>query len=136
MIGHFLDTSVVAVAAGADHPQRAACRSFLEQHRDAPLHASVELLQEFVFHRLRRAGRTAALAETRRVRSMLVLHDFTAEILDDALQLIETTHLRGRDAVHVATARAQGFTEIVSLDVDFDGLTVIQRRDPLGPPLR
>ena len=40
------------------------------------------------------------------------------------------SHVRGRDAVHAATALDAGFDTIVSTDRDFDGIPGLTQRDP------
>ncbi|WP_151526435.1 type II toxin-antitoxin system VapC family toxin [Serinicoccus kebangsaanensis] len=123
MTGYFVDTAVFAYAVGAPHPHRDGCRSFLRsaaRHR-IPLHASSEAVQEFLFHRLRRGGRAAAVAQTRAMMDGLVLHPVDQQVLDRCLELVTTTPLRGRDAVHAATALLAGFDEIVTTDADFAG---------------
>lgn len=96
-------------------------------HGHAHLHASVELLQEFLFHRLRRTARAVAIRQTRDVQSLCTMHSFDQDIADRMLDLMEGTPIRGRDAVHAATAIAAGFGEIVSADADLavPGLDVI-----------
>ncbi len=129
-LGHFVDSSVLLYAVGNEHPMRSPCRRFLDDSANYPLHASVEAMQEFVFHRLRRSDRAAAVTVTQRMRSTLVLHDFTADVLDQALRLIADTALRGRDAVMAASALSAGFDHIVSVDEDFDDVAVLRRIQP------
>lgn len=75
-------------------------------------HASVELVQEFLFHRLRRVARAEAVAQARDVADLCVLHSVD------------------RDAVHAATALIDGFPAIVSPDRDFDFVVGLERIDP------
>ncbi|MEI2716290.1 MAG: type II toxin-antitoxin system VapC family toxin [Candidatus Nanopelagicales bacterium] len=51
-----VDTSVFAYALGGEHPLREPCRDFLRDARlsGLELHASVEMVQELTFHRMRR----------------------------------------------------------------------------------
>ena len=51
-------------------------------------------------------------------------------MLATALDLIDTGTAQGRDAVHAATALRAGFSEIVSLDRDVDGIPGLTRVDP------
>jgi predicted nucleic acid-binding protein len=90
------------------------------------------MIQEVVHHRLRALGdRRVAVADAREVmRGMTVLH-FDREVLDLALELIERTHVRGRDAVHAATALAYGIGKIASLNPAFDDIPGLTRVDPL-----
>lgn len=129
----FVDTSVLLTAVGGDHPDRAPCRSLVAAAADGRfrLHASVEAVQEFVFHRTRRVARDLAVRQTRKVSDGLVLHPFDEDVLAQSLDLCERTGLRGRDAVHVATAQLAGFDTIVSLDSDFDGVSGIRLLHPI-----
>lgn len=71
-----------------------------------------------------------AVAEARRLRDMAVVHPFDERVLDKALELIDSTSIRGRDAVHAATAMLAGFDEIVSVDRDFDHVPGLRRVSP------
>ncbi|MBP8919280.1 MAG: type II toxin-antitoxin system VapC family toxin [Micropruina sp.] len=119
--GWFVDTSVLLLAAGGEHPDREPSRAFLAGalRADRPVHASIEAMREYLFHRMRRADRTSALAETRALFAVLHLHDLTAPIFRRSLGVVESTPLRGRDALHAATALEAGFDRIVTLDRDF-----------------
>jgi len=128
----WVDTSVLAFAAGGEHVQRELCRRIVEAAggRRLELHASVEVVQEFLFHRLRRVPRPLAVAQARRVAAMCVLHTFDDEVLTRALDLAGNSELGGRDAVHAATALTAGFEEIVSADRDFDAVPGLRRIAP------
>lgn len=128
----FVDAGVFVYMLGAEHPQKAPCRDLIiaARRREVDLHASVEMIQELVLHRLRRVTRTDAAAEGRAASTLCLLHPFDAEILDKALELAATTRIGGRDAVHAATALLWGFDAIVSPDRDFDGVPGLRRLDP------
>ncbi len=128
----WVDTSVLAYAAGGDHPLREPCRRVVEAAAAGvlELHASVEMVQEFVFHRLRRVPRADAVAQARQAGALCVLHPFDADVLERALDLVSAAELGARDAVHAATAIARGFEEIVSADRDFDAAPGLRRIDP------
>ncbi len=132
MIALFLDTAVWAYALGDEHPQREPCRTLLSaaQHGDVELHASVELVQELVFHRMRRTDRGAAVAEGRAVARGCTLHPFDQKVLAKALDLTATTRIGGRDAIHAATALLTGFDAVVSPDRDFAVVEGLRRLDP------
>ncbi|WP_447924479.1 type II toxin-antitoxin system VapC family toxin [Georgenia muralis] len=134
----FLDTSVLLLAVGGDHPERSTCRDIVTAIHAGQIdaHASVEAVQEYVHHRRRRSARTA-VQEAVSLRRMLTLHAFDEDVLDDALTLMATSAVRGRDAVHAATALRHRFDEIVSADRDFDNVQGLTRVDPaeaLGEP--
>ena len=52
-------------------------------------------------------------------------------MLEVSLGLIQQTQVRGRDAVHAATALAYGIDTIASSDPAFDGIPGLRRIDPL-----
>lgn len=127
-----MDSSVLLLAVGGEHQLKAPCRRVLELAGlgELTIHCSVEVGQEFHFHRTRTAGAIAAAAEFTHLDHLVHWHDLTADILRAGVQLASTTQLRGRDAVLVATARAAGFTEIISCDKDFDAAPGFRRIDP------
>jgi len=94
--------------------------------------ASVEMLQEFLFHRLRRTQDAArSVAETRDLQAVLTVLDFGSSVLDGSLALVEKTPtVRGRDAVHAATALVFGIPVIVTPDRAFDQAPGLRRLDP------
>ncbi|OJU42387.1 MAG: hypothetical protein BGN97_07670 [Microbacterium sp. 69-10] len=128
-----VDANVVIYALGHAEPQRTRCRAFLEDlwSGTGRGYASVEMVQEVVHHRLRRGGRADAVNDARDMSKLLIVLDFDHEVLERSLELIETTSIRGRDAVHAATALAYGIETIASSDPAFDGIPGITRVDPL-----
>ncbi|MBC9956815.1 type II toxin-antitoxin system VapC family toxin [Yimella sp. cx-51] len=128
----FVDPSVLLLAIGGEHPWREPCREVLEAASDGRLqiNLSVEGGQEFLFHRLRHAGRERAVREFFLVDAMVAWHPFDVETLHASRDLIAAGHARGRDAVHAATAMAQGFGENISCDADFDTVPGLGRIDP------
>ncbi len=125
-----VDTSVFAYALGGDHPLREPCRAFLRDARTTglELHASVEMVQELTFHRMRKTDSATAVDQGRLAGRSCVLHAFDERVLDAALGMIRDGTVRGRDAVHAATATLAGIGTIVSTDPAFDA--VLQRLDP------
>lgn len=128
----FVDPSVLLLAAGGEHRLREPCRRVLEAaaNQQVRLHLSVEGGQEFLFHRLRRTDTERAVGEFDLLDRLVVWHPFDRDILLRARGLIAAGHLRGRDAVHAATALAASFEAIVSCDGDFDGVPGLRRIDP------
>lgn len=127
----FLDSTVLILAAGDPDPRRQACQDVFAAIRDgrARGHVSAEAIQEFVFHRVRRGdGRAVQLA--REASSLCVLHPFDDHVLEAALLMMGSGTVRGRDAVHAATAIRAGFTEIMTTDRDFDDVPGLSRVDP------
>lgn len=130
-----IDSAVVIYALGEPGKARDACRTYLENLWDGEgrAYASVEMLQEVVFHRRRRLGgdNGAAVAEVRELIPAFILLAFDHEVLDLALDLMEHTTIRGRDAVHAATALAYGIPVIASPDPAFDVVPELRRVDPV-----
>lgn len=128
----FVDSTVLVYAVGDEHPLREPCRRVVDDvgHGAVQMHASVEAIQELVFHRMRRVERPAAVQQGRTAARLCVLHPIDRDVIATMLDLVETTSLRGRDAVHAACALKAGFTRIVSADTDFDGVPGLERVDP------
>lgn len=129
-----LDSAIPIYALGEDDRHRQVCRRVMERaaQDDIKAYASVEMLQELVHHRLRRTGnRGVAAADGRDTASVLTILNFDREILDLSLDLIERVPtIRGRDAVHAATALAYGIDTIVSPDRAFDSIPGLTRISP------
>ena len=130
-----LDTTVGAYSLGEDDPRRAPSRALLARAVSGEFnaYASVEMIQELVHHRLRKTGdRRIASANGRDIGAVCTLLNFDREVLDLSLDLIERIPtIRGRDAVHAATAIAYGITRIASTDRAFDGILGLTRIDPI-----
>lgn len=129
-----LDSAVVATALGDASALRETCRRIVAAVSSDTIrgYASVEMIQELVHHRLRRTGDSdVAAADGRDAAAMCTLLSFDREVLDLSLDLIERTAIRGRDAVHAATALAYGIDTIVSPDRAFDGIPGLTRVDPV-----
>jgi predicted nucleic acid-binding protein len=94
----------------------------------------VVLVQEFLFHRLRRGDRALAVQQARDVAALCVLHAFDAVVAARVLDLVASSDVRGRDAMHAATALLHGFESLVSPDRDFDDVPGLSRVDPAAMP--
>ena len=129
-----LDAAVVGHALGIQSPWRKSCQNFLRLIEQGQLHAyaSVEMVQEVAHHRRRRTGdRAKSVRRARDISALCTLLTFDREILDLSVDQIERIPaIRGRDAVHAATALAYGIERIVSLDDAFDALPGLTRIDP------
>jgi predicted nucleic acid-binding protein len=128
------DTAVFVYARGAEHAYRAACRVLVARTQTGALvgEASVELVQEYA-HILRRRGWVgpAVRQQSQDVAATCLLHDFTGDDLQLALNLVAThPSLSVRDGVHAATALRRGIPVIVSPDRGFDGIAGLERLDP------
>ena len=132
----FLDSNVFLYAAGREHPLRDPCRRALDRLASGSVLAvtSSEVLQE-ILHVVSRTGARGDAA--RLVRHVL---DLVPDVLPvrreevaHACELIEhDSRIDPRDAVHVATMRLRGLTEILTADRHFDAIEGIRRIDPSG----
>lgn len=129
-----VDATVVLHALGEAQPQRDLCRAYLAGLWEGRgrAYASTEMIQEVVFHRMRRDDRATAATAAKKLLPLFIVLNFDHEVLDTGLGLIESTSVRGRDAVHAATALAYGIETIASSDPAFDGIPGIRRVDPLA----
>ncbi|WP_022884451.1 type II toxin-antitoxin system VapC family toxin [Glaciibacter superstes] len=129
-----LDSAIAIYALGEDHRYRDVCRGVMNAAAKGAFrpYASVEMIQELVHHRLRRTGdRSLAAADGRDVSAVCTLLNFDREVLDLSMSLIERIPtIRGRDAVHAASALVYGIERIVSPDRAFDGIPGLTRVDP------
>ncbi|MFT4232975.1 MAG: type II toxin-antitoxin system VapC family toxin [Leucobacter sp.] len=132
--GILLDSNIAIYALNPDDPRSTACRQFISEvsKGKGQGYASVEMVQEVVFHRLRKTGdRKSSSHDGRALISSLIILDFNYEILDTSLKLVEQLPgMRGRDAVHAATALAYGIPVVASSDPAFDLVPGITRIDP------
>ena len=129
-----VDSSVALLALGADHPLKQPCRQLLNDLTTGKGrgYASVEMVQEVVHHRLRMTNNSAvAVQDGRDLASSLIMLNFDHEVLDTSLRLVQQLPgVRGRDAVHVATAFTYGIEHIASADAAFDHIPGITRIAP------
>lgn len=129
-----LDTAVPLYASGGDSPHRQPCLEVMEAVIDGRIEAmaSTEMIQEFVFHQLRRSGnRERSVADARDLSRVTTILDFGSTVLDNALELIERVPtVRGRDAVHAATALVFDIPAVVSPDRAFDQVPGLRRVEP------
>lgn len=132
MIHAFLDTSVLLHAFGGEHPQRNAARDLVARAaEDITIHVGAETVQEFLFHKLHSPDRGSAVPLTRWLLDLVVVHPFDVDVAREMLNLVESAGLGGRDAVLAATARMNGFAELITHDTRFvvpRGLTTLTAR--------
>lgn len=97
------------------------------------LSASVEAIQECVHYGLRRTNdHVRAAREGTAAMEACTIFDFTEEVLQRSLSLLRDHQaIRGRDAVHAATALLNGVGTIVPPDRAFDGIPGLTRVDPM-----
>ncbi len=129
-----LDSAVPLYAFGGPSSYKASCEEVMRRVAADLLeaYASVEMVQEFVHHRLRRhKDHIMAAADGHDLAAMIKLLDFDATVLELSLDLIgRGPNVRGRDAVHAATALLYGIETIISPDPVFDDIPGLVRVDP------
>jgi uncharacterized protein len=129
-----VDTGVFIYALGGEHRYREPCRLILRevQERRLAAEASVELIHELAYVRLRQVGsRADAVRSAHAVRRSFSLHTVETHDMERALDLwSEHQRLDVRDAIFAAQALNRGIDAILSPDTDFDGITALQRIDP------
>jgi predicted nucleic acid-binding protein len=130
---YLVDAAVFAYALGAAHPMKQVCQAVLSAAGAGviELHASTEMVQELLFHRMRKTDRQTAAHQARDAATVCVLHDFNPPVLYRSIELVAASKtLGGRDAVHAATALQHGLDTILSPDRDFDVVAGLRRVDP------
>jgi predicted nucleic acid-binding protein len=129
-----LDSAVPLHALGGASPWREAAAHVLELGADGSIEllASVEMIPEVAYHRLRRGvARERAIGEAENLAELVTLLPLDARVLRQALRLMRAhAGVRGRDAVHAATALAAGVGVLISPDSDFDAIPGLTRLDP------
>lgn len=129
----FVDTSIVMYAAGAEHPHRASCRLVLRRVADGSIDAvtSTEVVQE-ILHRFAQGRRETGHRMARGVLDLFGdLIPVDRRSITGALSFYAShPQLSARDALHVATCRANDITEIVSVDTGFDAVSEVRRIAP------
>ena len=130
-----LDSAIAIYSLGDNHRYKDSCRAVTNSaaRDEIRAYASVEMVQELLHHRLRQTDNHAlAAADGHDVSSVCTLLNFDREVLDLSLDLIERIPIiRGRDAIHAATALAYGIERIISPDAAFDGIPGLPRIDPM-----
>jgi predicted nucleic acid-binding protein len=128
------DTGVFIYALGGDHPYREPCRRLLREVRSGRLanEASVELIHEFTYVRLRQvSSRAEAVQAAFEIMHSFSLHTVEFRDMERANDLwCEHERLDMRDAIFAAQALNRGIDAILSPDRGFDGIDGLQRIDP------
>jgi predicted nucleic acid-binding protein len=128
------DTGVFVYALGTPHHYRDPCRLILREVQDSRLaaEASVELIHEFAYVRLRQVGsRADAVRSAHTIRRSLSLHVVEPYDMERALDLwSEHERLDVRDAIFAAQALNRDIDAILSPDRDFDEISGLERIDP------
>jgi uncharacterized protein len=130
----YLDTNVLVYAIGGDSPHRDPCREILRAVAERRLkgETSAYTVQEFVRQRRRRGDREAIARARYAIDICADLHPVDGAVVCQAIEIVERyPRLDIADAVHVATASAHGVRTVLSADRGLDGISEIERIDPL-----
>jgi predicted nucleic acid-binding protein len=129
-----IDTSVPLYALGRPSLWQESCAQVLAAVADDEIggYASTEMIQEALHHRLRVTGdRARSVDQCSELQSLLTLLPFDERVLVRAMSLVRSTDMvRGRDAVHAATALVHGIGGIISTDPAFDHVPGLTRLTP------
>ena len=126
----FVDSNIPMYLVGAEHPNKAAARMLLERAiTDGEiLVTDAEVLQE-ILHRSVAIDRRDAIGPASDALLGVVDEVFPVERgdVERARDLVLTTPLSARDAVHVAIMRRRGVDRIMTFDRAFDGIDGVAR---------
>ena len=130
-----LDTTILAYAAGADHPLRDPCRRILEAASRGSLLAvtTTHVIEEFVHVRSRRLPRDDAAELGRRYSTLLApLIATDSDDLTEGLRLfVVHPELGSFDAVLAAVALRRGADALVSADRAFSVVPDLRHVHPM-----
>jgi predicted nucleic acid-binding protein len=130
----FLDSNVFLYAAGREHPLREPCRRALDRVAAGSVAAvtSSEVVREILHVLARRELRKEAVQLSRWVLDLVPdVLPVRREDVALACELLERRkRLNARDAIHLATMRLNGITEIVTADHHFTAIEGVRRIDP------
>ena len=130
----YLDTNVLVYAIGGDSPHRDPCREILRAVAERRLtgETSAYTVQELVRQTQRRGDRQATTRARSAIDLCRDLHPVDGVVIRRAIEIVERyPRLDIADAVHVATATTHRLTTVLSADRGLDGISEIERVDPL-----
>jgi len=126
----FVDSNIPMYLVGADHPNKAVARRLLEEAIESGtgLATNAEVLQE-ILHRYVAIDRRDAIEPATAALVGVVDQIFPIEALDveNARQLVLTSALSARDALHAAIMQRRAIHQILSFDRGFDSVPGISR---------
>jgi hypothetical protein len=126
----FVDSNVPMYLVGADHPNKTVARALLERAiTDGEiLVTDAEVLQE-ILHRYVAIDRRDAIGPASDALLGVIDEVFPVERgdVERARQIVLTTTLSARDAVHLAIMRRRGIDRIMTFDRAFDEIDGISR---------
>ncbi len=125
-----IDSNVPMYLVGADHPNKTAARSLLEVAvaRRERLVADAEVIQE-ILHRYAAIDRRTFIEPAMDALLGVVDEVYTIELLDvtRARDIVLSSRLTARDAIHVAVMQRHGIARIMTFDDDFTEVPGIGR---------
>lgn len=127
----FVDSNIPMYLVGAPHPNKDAALRVLSALIEANerLVSDVEVLQE-ILHRYTSIDRRDAIQPAFDALLGIVDELYPMDLADiqrAKQQLLRTTTLSARDALHLAVMQRHGITRILSFDRGFDGVSGVQR---------
>ncbi|MFP5343315.1 MAG: type II toxin-antitoxin system VapC family toxin [Candidatus Limnocylindria bacterium] len=130
-----LDTTVLAYAAGAEHPLRDPCRRILEAASRGSIVAvtTTHVIEEFVYVRARRRSREDAAELGRRYATLLApLIATDADDLEEGLRLyVAHQSLGSCDSMLAAVALRRDARALMSADRTFAKVPGLRHVDPM-----
>jgi uncharacterized protein len=134
-----LDTTVLAYAAGFDHPLREPCSKIIGAATTGQIRATTtaEVIQEFAYVHARRRDRAVVARLARDYAQLLApLVVIERADLERGLDLwADTPALGSFDAVLAAVALERGAAALVSADAGFASVEDLRHVDPAGAEL-
>jgi hypothetical protein len=126
----FVDSNIPMYLVGADHPNKATARHLLETaiETSQPIVTDAEVLQE-ILHRYTSINRRDGIEPATSAVVGVADQVFPIEQadVDRARQLVLTSTLSARDAIHVAIMQRYGVARILTFDRAFDHVPGIAR---------
>lgn len=133
----FVDANIPTYVHGSDHPLKKPSEEVLTfvANSPAPFFTDAEVLQELL-HRYTALRMWPEPGRTSLTAFAVLMEDRIEPLFADdvirAANLVDAhPRLSARDLVHIAVMERVGATAIITADTTFDGLTGIERLDPL-----
>ncbi len=132
---YFLDSTTLVHAKDKNAQFHNECLAILSQCAKGETHAatSLETLEETLYVLSKLTNSLTALDAVSDLLKMSKIkkYELTQPIFEQALEIIETTPLKGpKDAINVATMLENKIPLIISEDKDYDKVQLIQRVHP------
>lgn len=132
----FLDANVFMYAAGKPHPYKNPCLHILKdvETQTLPAVVNTEIFQELLYRYTHIGVADKGIQLCNDVlKYPLTILPITEADIRLAINLFEqhkSAGVKPRDAIHAATLKNNGITQLISADKDFDGFDFLTRIDP------